>query len=698
MPRGVWQQVDSLLDPAEQRPRLADHVELKAFKLRWGNDYAIIANRKDLIFYRLEPDEVEVVKLMDGTRTISEIVATRFDATGELELSGIADLARQLEFGNMLSQRFVDVGLAVKTALDPPRGINYRVRKFLRSLRVEWKQAEELVVWLYGHGFKVFFTKWAQLPMVLTAIAGGIAFIGLAGSDRFGLFRASAALDGVILIVLNLVLIFLHELGHAMVLVHHGRRVKSAGFMIYFGSPAFFVDSTDGLLMERRERIIQAWAGPYAEFVIAGAVSLYAALVPDSPAAELLYRFALLNYFVIFINLVPLLELDGYWIFSDLIQVPDLRRMSLNFVRYDLWHKIAKRIRMSKQEAALAAYGLLGIAFTIFSLYMGLRFWWRLFGGFVLKMWNGGPLTRGLLGLLILFLGGPVIRGVIGMLRSVGRQAAKTASNIKFRLETKWRVEAAELLDRLPLFDDIPIDVLDDLAGRVTLRRHNAGEPVVRQGDTADAFYVVRNGTLAVIEEDRETSTERKLRTLGRGESFGELGLIDSAPRAVTVRALEKVEVFAIDKATFDRLLADAVQVQRFAPTVQAIVRLKKLKCFSHLEPDELAQLAEAGSWVTFPPGTSVVKRSEPGDAFYAIETGKAEVIRGSKTVASLGAGDYFGEISLLLNVPRTATVRTTTPLQAFRVNKEDFTRLVKKSFTRGTLNPHITMDRTWKH
>ena len=125
-------------------------------------------------------------------------------------------------------------------------------------------------------------------------------------------------------------LTFMHELGHAVVLARYGRRVKSAGFMIYFGSPAFFVDSSDGLMMDRRQRIVQSFAGPYAELIIAGAAAGLAWAFPDwSAIAPCSTSSPLLNYFVIFLNLVPLLELDGYWILSDLIQVPDLRPRSL---------------------------------------------------------------------------------------------------------------------------------------------------------------------------------------------------------------------------------------------------------------------------------------------------------------------------------------------------------------------------------
>ena len=68
---------------------------------------------------------------------------------------------------------------------------------------------------------------------------------------------------------------------------------------------------------------------------------------------DLLYKFSVLNYVVIFLNLVPMLELDGYFILSDLIQVPDLRPRALSFIRHDMWHKLRKRERFSRTEAGL---------------------------------------------------------------------------------------------------------------------------------------------------------------------------------------------------------------------------------------------------------------------------------------------------------------------------------------------------------
>jgi hypothetical protein len=158
------------VDPAELRPRLAPDIELKEFKLRGGNDYAVIANPRDLIHYRLEPSETELVKLMDGTRTVKEIVVERFQASGDLELSGVADLVSILYEGNFLERRFVDVQGAVERALHPISVPRQKGREFMKTLTIEWQGAHRLVQWLHDHGFKWFFKRWAEVLGAVVAV------------------------------------------------------------------------------------------------------------------------------------------------------------------------------------------------------------------------------------------------------------------------------------------------------------------------------------------------------------------------------------------------------------------------------------------------------------------------------------------------------------------------------------------------
>ena len=695
---GFWDDLAEKLDPAEFRPKLAADVEVKQFRLRWGNDYAIVANPRDLLHYRLEPGEVELLSLMDGSRTVREIVVERFRESGDLELSGVIDLVRQLRVGNFLETRFVDSDAVVRRALKPSSTGRRKAQQFVRTLSVEWAGAHRMVDWSYRNGLRWFFKGWVAVPVGLIAIVGFVAFIAVYRSGRFGIGAQSAAAASLIILALNYFLTFTHELAHATVLVHYGRRVKSAGFMIYFGAPAFFVDSSDGLMMERRHRIVQSFAGPYAELIIAGAAAAIVWAFPGSIVAPVLYKFALLNYFVIFLNLVPLLELDGYWILSDLIQVPDLRPMSLQFIRYDLWRKLRARERFSKQEAGLGLYGTLGVAFSIFAFATSFYFWREIFGGLVGKLWNGGVVGRILLLALVVFVTGPLLRGLIALARALLRRIRGVWEQVRFRLETSWRVEAANLIDRLPILQELPEDVLSDLAGRVRLHAFPAGKPVVRQGDRAQAFYVVRRGTLQVVEEDRATGDRRVIRVLGPGESFGELGLAEAAPRTATVEVIEDAQVFEIDKSTFERLLADMVHVPAFAPTLEAVAELHTLPAFAALEPDELSEILEHGRWVNLAPGEAILEQGEAGDAFYAIGSGQVEVLQDGTLVRTLGPGAHFGEIALLRKVPRTASVVARTPVRAFRLDRDGFDGLMAGAFRKGTLKPSSSVDRTWQH
>jgi CRP-like cAMP-binding protein/Zn-dependent protease len=696
-PAGLWRTLDRLTDPALFRPRLAGDVELKEFRLRWGNDYAMIRNPRDLIHFRLEAAEVPLVRMMDGTRTVKELVVEHLKGSGNLNLDGVIELVQQLNEGGFLDRRYVDAYAAVRRALRPG-ALRAKGREFLRTLSIDWSGADRLVRWLYRSGFRWFFAPPAVVLGAMLGVAGLVAFVALVRGGRFSLSGNSVAGEFLILLTLNYVLTFLHELGHALVIVHYGRKVKAAGFMVYFGSPAFFVEASDALMLDRRQRIVQAFAGPFAELMVAGAASLYALAVPESPISSVLYKFAVLNYFVLFMNLVPLLELDGYWILSDLIQVPDLRPRSLAFIRHDLWHKLRVRERLSRVEAGLALYGIVGLVFAAFSFYTGFFFWREIFGSLIARMWNGGLATRALLVALGLLVAGPVVRAGIVLARSLVRRLRAEWDQLRFRLERGWRVEAARAIDALPMFEDLPVDVLDEVAGRVRLLAAARGQPIVRQGARADAFYVVRRGALHVVEEDPERGTERVLRTLGPGESFGELGLLEAAPRQATVRAAEESQLFVMDKGTFDELLADAARAPRFAPTVQAMAELRRLPPFAHLEAGDLVELAERGRWVNVPPGQDIVVQGQPGDAFYALGSGRVEVLENGRRQIVLRPGAWFGEVALLLDVPRTATVRALTPVRAFRLDREGFDRLVGDAFRRGTLHPHAVAERSQRH
>ncbi len=692
----VWRDLRDLVDPSLFKPRLAAGTEWKLFRLRWGNDYGMAANPARDVHFRLEPWEIDLLPLMDGTRTVGDIVVQRFDGAGELDAGAVVVLVQSLHAGGFLDPRPLDVNALVADRLDPSSHARRKLREFAKTLRIEWSGADAFVSQLYRRGLWHLFRPAVATVAGAIAVGGFIAFISVERSGRFTLDSSSAPAESIVLLAMGFVLTFAHELGHALVETRNGRHIGSAGFFIYFGSPAFFVDASDGLMMERGQRMLQSVAGPLFELVLAGIASLTILFFPEWGPSGLLYRFALLNLFVIFLNLIPLLELDGYWIFSDLIQVPDLRPRSLAFVEHDLWHKLRMRERLTPQEWGLGLYGLAGVLFTFVSLFTAFFFWKEIFGGLVTGLWDGGTASRLLLVLLGLFLGGPLIRGAISLGRSVWRRVLAIVRRVRFKVETRWRVEAAELIDALPAFEDLPAEILSDLAGRVALRTIRRGQPVFRQGDRASAFFVVRRGIIHIETEHPDTGDTEVLTLLERGDSFGELALMQATPRSATARAVTEADLFVIDKGTFDRLLADAIDAPSFGLTLQAMAEIRELSAFAHLSSDALGELLQHGAWVTASPGDVLVEQGDEGDAFYAIRSGRTDVLRDGEVIATLGPGDYFGEAALLADAPRNATVRAHTPVRAFRLSRQGFDDVIAGAFRRGMLRP--AADRTWEH
>jgi CRP-like cAMP-binding protein/Zn-dependent protease len=692
----VWGALSHRLDPKAFRPAIAPGTEWKVFRLPWGNDYAMVANPTRSVHYRLPPGDVGLFPLLDGSRSVSDLIVDRLDEEGDLDADAIVELTQSLDEGGFLDPAPLDTRAALQRALDRSRTAFPKLRRFAKTLNIEWEGPDPVVTRVYRSVLRYFFHPIAVGLMMAVAVGGVAAFLSVERSGRFHLDATAAPAESALLIALSFVLTFAHELGHAGVEKHYGRKVGTAGFSLYFGRLSFYVNASDSLMMDRWPRILLFAAGPFAELVLAGLGALALFAFPDARVAPFLYRFALLNLFIILLNLVPLLELDGYWILTDLIQVPDLRPRSLEFIQHDLWHKVRARERFTPQELGLALYGVLGSLFAVFVLWTAFYFWRAQFGGIVSSLWEGGFLSRILLGLLAVFVAGPVIRGAVELTRSIWRRVRATVRRIRFRVETAWRIEAAELIDALPAFEDLPEDVLSDLAGRVHLRVVRPGAAIFRQGDRATSFHVMRSGEVAIETEHPETGDIQVIRTLHRGESFGELGLLQSTPRSATARAVDEVELFEVEKGTFDRLLADSIDAPSFGLTLQAMAELREHPVFRHLSSEALGDLIEHGGWVTASPGESLITQGAAGDAFFAIRSGRVDVIRDGTVVTQLAAGDHFGEVALLNDAPRNASVVAHTPVRAFRLSRAGFDRVIAEAFERRQLLSPT--EQAWDH
>uniref|UniRef100_A0A914H9M5 cAMP-dependent protein kinase regulatory subunit n=1 Tax=Globodera rostochiensis TaxID=31243 RepID=A0A914H9M5_GLORO len=200
------------------------------------------------------------------------------------------------------------------------------------------------------------------------------------------------------------------------------------------------------------------------------------------------------------------------------------------------------------------------------------------------------------------------------------------------------------------------------------------GETIIEQGEEGDNFYVIDTGEVDVF-----VNGEFVL-SIKEGGSFGELALIYGTPRAATVVSkTDTVKLWAIDRLTYRAILMGSTMRKRKIYDEF----LSKVQILADLDKWERANVADALEQCQFPSGTHVVEQGHPGDEFFIIVEGEAEVLQrpnddsSFEVVGNLGPSDYFGEIALLLDRPRAATVVAKTQLKCVKLDRARFERVM---------------------
>jgi CRP-like cAMP-binding protein len=114
--------------------------------------------------------------------------------------------------------------------------------------------------------------------------------------------------------------------------------------------------------------------------------------------------------------------------------------------------------------------------------------------------------------------------------------------------------------------------------------------------------------------------------------------------------------------------------------TDSKVKALQRASLFEGLSKEELEELAKRTDDVDFSAGKVLCREGESGGEFYVITEGEADVTRDGESIATLGEGDFFGEVSLVQDSPRNATVTATTPLRAFVLTRGRFLHLMDDS------------------
>lgn len=427
--RGLWEWLREKITLAQYRPEPAAGVIVSHLTGRDG-DYYILKNTETKTYYRLSERDFFLWQRMDGIRTVKDLVVAYFLEYGSFAFGRVATLVEGLRSHLLLADQPVDVYRQVRSRLQRRR-LSHRFNELWHAfLQMQFaiEGLDRLMGGVYGWGGRILFTWPLQVLFLALSVVGLTFFSRLIGTDDYSLVTVGGSyrLGVISLVAVNLASIFVHEMSHALTVKHYGRELRRGGFMLYFGLPAFFMDTTDIWMEGKRARLAVTWAGPYSGLILGGLASTVITVWPEFALNAVLLQFAVFCYVTVFFNLNPLLELDGYFILMDALEIPMLRQKSLAFIRRGLWEKLAgvreagQRLRdalgsFSREERIFIVFGALSALWTAYAIFSAVRLWRQRLGGAIGDLW-----AQGGVGQIIL----SVVLGAISMLFTVSLGAA----------------------------------------------------------------------------------------------------------------------------------------------------------------------------------------------------------------------------------------------------------------------------------
>lgn len=342
-----------------------------------GTVYFVVKDPGSRKFFRFKEPEEFIIRHMDGTcshEAVREKFEERFDS--ELSSDALAAFIARLDRLGLLD--------------DGTQTRNVTARQSLLYRRFKAFDPDPVLTWLLPRT-GLFFTRsflWLSLSLLLLAIV-----LALINADEIAR-ETPQLLQGSSLLLIWLTAFaigFTHEFAHGLTCKRYGGEVREMGFMLLFFLPAFYCNVSDAWLFAKRQRLIVLFAGVFWEILLWAIATIVWRLTPPETFPHLL-ALIVMGFCGIhtFFNLNPLIKLDGYYILSDYLEIPNLRSRAFGYLGTrikTLWGTAAQGISevTPRERRIYLSYGLLAGAYSFFLLgFIALSF-----GGFLTEKYQG---------------------------------------------------------------------------------------------------------------------------------------------------------------------------------------------------------------------------------------------------------------------------------------------------------------------
>ncbi len=246
---------------------------------------------------------------------------------------------------------------------------------------------------------------------------------------------------------------------------------------------------------------------------------------------------------------------------------------------------------------------------------------------------------------------------------------------------------SAEQLAEEPLFGDVPAPSLKKMLGESEVKTHPNGEQLCLQEDLTTEFFLILQGQVAVFDE--KPGGREELTRVDAHDWVGEMSALSCAPRSATLEAVGPTTVLTVPQHAFRILYADK-KAAPFKDRIDERYReralanhLGKAKLFRGLPPEALDRLADVSTLAFFEENEVLFQEGDAGDDFFLVRSGQLKTTKrgpdGRPLLLAYNAeNSFFGEVALVRDQPRSATVTAITRCDVVRIPRDAFRSVLK--------------------
>ncbi|MBM2838696.1 MAG: cyclic nucleotide-binding domain protein [Deltaproteobacteria bacterium] len=239
---------------------------------------------------------------------------------------------------------------------------------------------------------------------------------------------------------------------------------------------------------------------------------------------------------------------------------------------------------------------------------------------------------------------------------------------------------------RTPLFSDLTADELAYVSEQVEVLQVQAGSTLFKEGDPGDSLFIITHGEINILSQNSK-GEEVEVARLNNGDFFGEFAFFSNSKRQADAVASSETELLELTRETLIDVTQKYPRVKEVLISFYKNRVVDKLmvtsQLFRSLGPKDRMQILQKLSYQTFEPGALIIQEGCTGDYLYLIKSGGADITTWrddqEMLLATIGEGEFFGEISLVTGTPRTASVRARTAMETMKLSKADLDEVANR-------------------